>query len=98
MLRINPAMLPRLNELEADLQVRRDRASAEGWRGEIEGIDLTLRLLREKQAAAERIHAHSRVVDLGMPSIAQGAEGGGSSKRLRSSASLDLEPQAQSGR
>jgi hypothetical protein len=55
MLRINPAMLPRLSELETDLQARRDQASADGWLGEIEGIDLTLRLLREKQAAAERL-------------------------------------------
>jgi hypothetical protein len=70
MLRINPAMLPRLSELENDLETRRNRASAEGWLGEIEGIDLTLRLLREKQAAAERIGAHSTrdVVHLGMPS------------------------------
>ncbi|MER7244669.1 tyrosine-type recombinase/integrase [Kribbella sp. NPDC000426] len=73
LLRIKPAMLPRLAELETDLQTRRDRASAEGWLGEIEGIDLTLRLLREKQASAERINADSgarSVVDLGMPSTA----------------------------
>lgn len=69
MLRINPAMLPRVAELETDLLARRDRASAEGWLGEIEGIDLTLRLLREKQATAERIQAtsDSAVVDLGLP-------------------------------
>jgi hypothetical protein len=75
MLRINPAMLPRLSELETDLQVRRDRASAEGWLGEIEGIDLTLRMLREKQAAAERLATSgtSGVVDLGMPGVADGA-------------------------
>ena len=73
MLRINPAMLPRLAELETDLETRRDRASAEGWLGEIEGIDLTLRLLRDKQATAERISTDSAtggVIDLGMPSIA----------------------------
>jgi hypothetical protein len=73
MLRINPATLPRLAELETDLETGRDRASAEGWLGEIEGIDLTLRLLREKQATAERISADSAtggVIDLGMPSIA----------------------------
>jgi hypothetical protein len=66
-------MLPRLTELEADLLERRDRAAAEGWLGEIEGIDHTLRLLREKHASAERILANSApssVVDLGMPRIA----------------------------
>ena len=72
MLRVNPGMLPRLDELETDLQARRERASAEGWLGEIEGIDLTLQLLREKQATAQRVRANaasSGVVDLGMPSV-----------------------------
>jgi hypothetical protein len=41
MLHVNPKMLPRLDELEADLLTRRTRAEAEGWRGELEGIDLT---------------------------------------------------------
>jgi hypothetical protein len=48
-----------------------------GWLGEIEGIDLTLRLLREKQAAAERLTASGApncVVDLSMPGIAAGAK------------------------
>jgi hypothetical protein len=84
MLRINPAMLTRLAELETDLQTRRDRASAEGWLGEIEGIDLTLRLLREKQATAERIsadNATSGVIDLGMPSIAARSTPMGSSSQ-----------------
>jgi hypothetical protein len=42
MLSINPKMLPRLEELEEDLIARRKRAVAEDWRGEVEGIDLTL--------------------------------------------------------
>jgi hypothetical protein len=42
MLHVNPKMLARLDELEADLLNRRARAEAEGWIGEIEGIDLTL--------------------------------------------------------
>jgi site-specific recombinase XerD len=54
MLQINPAMLPRLEAIDVDLQRRRDRALAEGWLGEIEGIDLTRHLLREKQDAARR--------------------------------------------
>ncbi|MFF3069992.1 hypothetical protein ACFVSN_29535 [Kitasatospora sp. NPDC057904] len=43
MLNVNPKMLGRLNELETDLLTRRERAEAEGWFGEIEGLDLTLR-------------------------------------------------------
>lgn len=41
MININPKMLPRLDEIEADLLARQARAEAEGWLGEIEGIDLT---------------------------------------------------------
>lgn len=62
-------MLPRLDELEEDLKARRRRAQEEGWRGEIEGLDLTLTFLRGKRAQTQRM---MRVgdpghIDLGMP-------------------------------
>jgi hypothetical protein len=41
MLQVEPAMLPRLDVLEADLLGRRTRAEQERWFGEIEGLDLT---------------------------------------------------------
>jgi hypothetical protein len=66
MLNVNPKMIGRLNELEADLLARRERAHAEGWSGEIEGIDLTLSLLRAKRDATARLVRKS-VVDLGIP-------------------------------
>jgi hypothetical protein len=47
-------MLPRLDELEADLLARRKRATDEGWRGEVEGLDLTLTFLRGKRGQASR--------------------------------------------
>ncbi|WP_328522893.1 hypothetical protein [Kribbella sp. NBC_00359] len=56
-------MLRRLDELEADLVQRRDHATLNGWKGEIEGIDLTLTFLRSK-----RTQTH-RAVSLGMPTI-----------------------------
>jgi integrase len=68
MLHINPKMLPRLQELEEDLHLRRRRAVAEGWLGEIEGIDLTLRFLSDKHEQADRLTKITRQVDLGMPS------------------------------
>jgi hypothetical protein len=68
MLSINPRMLPRLDELEADLITRRQRAADEGWRGEIEGIDLTLTFLRGKRAQAQRAAATGPVA-LGMPAV-----------------------------
>lgn len=68
MLSINPKMLPRLDELEADHLARRQRATDEGWRGEVEGLDLTLRFLRSKRAQAHRAAGMDRV-DLGMPAV-----------------------------
>ena len=68
MLSINPKMLPRLDELEADLIDRRQRAADEGWHGEIEGIDLTLTFLRSKRDQAQRAAA-TGPVSLGLPIV-----------------------------
>jgi hypothetical protein len=38
MLHVNPTMSSRLEELEQDLQQRRDRAAAEGWLGRVLGV------------------------------------------------------------
>jgi site-specific recombinase XerC len=69
MLHVNPKMIYRLDEIEEDLEVRRERAIAEGWRGEIEGIDLTLRFLRDKREESQRLSTTTREVSLGMPTI-----------------------------
>ncbi|MEV0537554.1 hypothetical protein [Kitasatospora sp. NPDC050463] len=62
MLHVNPKMLPRLDELEQDLPGRRQRAEAEGWIGEIEGIDLP-----SPSFAASNRRIHRAVIDLGIP-------------------------------
>ncbi|MEV6424907.1 tyrosine-type recombinase/integrase [Streptomyces sp. NPDC051662] len=49
---INPKMPARLHELEEDLTARRKRAIEEDWRGEVEGLDLTLTFLRGKREQA----------------------------------------------
>ena len=49
MLHVNPKMLARLDELEADLIARREKAQTEGWVGEMEGINITLTFLRDKR-------------------------------------------------
>jgi hypothetical protein len=68
MLSINPKMLPRLDELEADLLARRQRAITEDWRGEVEGIELTLTFLRAKRNQAQRSMSLAvGSVDLGIP-------------------------------
>jgi hypothetical protein len=61
-------MLPRLDEIEGDLLTRRVRAEAEGWLGEIEGIDLTLSFLRQKRDQTRRL-ARVAPGDLGMPGV-----------------------------
>jgi hypothetical protein len=61
-------MLPRLDEIEADLNARRDHAESEGWRGEIEGIDVTRDHLRFKRDRAQRI-SPTAPVTLPMPMI-----------------------------
>jgi hypothetical protein len=66
MLNINPKMLPRLDEIEDDLQARRSRAGHEGWLGEVEGLDLTLTFLRQKREQTKRL-THLAPVDLGIP-------------------------------
>ena len=61
-------MLHRLDEIGSDLLARRERAEAERWRGEIEGIDLTLSFLRSKRTHTQRF---TRRVQLGLPSSRQ---------------------------
>ncbi|MCA4135651.1 hypothetical protein [Arthrobacter sp. M4] len=67
MLQVDPKMQPRLLVLRTDLQQRRDRAVTEGWRGEIEGIDLTLRLLEEEIRQTTTVA--NGPVALGMPAL-----------------------------
>lgn len=68
MLHIDPKMLNRLQEIETDLLARRARAEAEGWVGEIEGIELTLTYLNGKRAEARRLNRITPV-SLGMPNM-----------------------------
>ena len=67
MLQVDPKMLPRLDELETDLLDRRSRAEQGGWLGEIDGLDLTLNLLRQKRDETRRMLRRS--TDLGMPRL-----------------------------
>lgn len=55
MLHVEPRMILRLDELEADLIARRERAENEGWSGEVDGLDLTLGHLRDKRGRAMRL-------------------------------------------
>ncbi|MEG8184204.1 site-specific integrase [Nocardia terpenica] len=68
-LHVNPKMVFRLDELEADLEARRWRAAEDNWLGEIEGIDRTLACLRDKRADAARLTSITRNVSLGLPAV-----------------------------
>lgn len=70
MLQVSPKMIDRLDELEHDLLARRQRAEDENWRGEIEGLDLTLNFLRTKREEAHRL-ARRPLIQLGIPQPAQ---------------------------
>jgi hypothetical protein len=68
MLRVDPKLLSRLEQNETDLLARRVRAEAEGWLGELEGIELTLTFLNDKRNEADRM-LHRAPVSLGMPTL-----------------------------
>ncbi len=70
MLHVDPVMLDRIDEIDADLIARRDQAETEGWLGELEGIDLTRRFLQEKRADARR-RTTLIPVNLGIPTRRQ---------------------------
>lgn len=65
MLHVDPRMIHRLNDIETDLEQRRQQAHEEGWLGEIEGINLTLAFLRRKRDEASRLV--DRTTALGTP-------------------------------
>jgi hypothetical protein len=93
-------MLPRLDEIEDDLQARRSRAAHEGWLGEVEGLDVTLAFLRQKREESRRL---SRIapVDLGIPGIpaqrACGRDGWSGARRSAPTTRLPLSTVVQSG-
>jgi hypothetical protein len=70
-LRVDPKMLDRLDEIHDDLLTRRAHAETQGWLGELEGLDLTLRFLADKRAETLRLTQlnPAGVTTLGMPTI-----------------------------
>ncbi|WP_093662767.1 recombinase [Streptomyces radiopugnans] len=68
MLHVNPKMLGRLEELEADLLARLQRAEGESWLGEAEGINLTLTFLCVKREETQR-QVRRPPVHLGFPQL-----------------------------
>jgi hypothetical protein len=63
--------MPRLLEIIDNLRARLDEAHAQGWLGEVEGIQVSLEGARQKldQMKAAQAHAARPVVSLGLPVI-----------------------------
>jgi len=69
MLRVDPAQRRRLEEIIRNLTDRIDEARANGWLGEVQGIQISLEAARSKLASLDRL-ARNRPrtsVNLGMP-------------------------------
>jgi hypothetical protein len=60
--------MPRLLEIIDNLQARLDEAHAQGWLGEIEGIQVSLEGARQKLNQMKEAQARP-VISLGLPAI-----------------------------
>ncbi|GAA1807817.1 hypothetical protein [Actinomadura chokoriensis] len=67
MLRVDPSQRRRLAEILANLDARIDEATAHGWLGGVEGLQISLQAAKDKMAGLDRIARHK--VQFGMPTI-----------------------------
>jgi integrase len=68
MLRPDPAQQDRLEEIIANLHARLKEAHAQGWQGEIEGLEISIGAADQKLASMRRSRTST---DLGMPALPQ---------------------------
>jgi hypothetical protein len=57
MLRMDPAQLPRLIQIEQNTRTLLREAREQGWEGEVHGLEETLHHIGEKKAQGERTMA-----------------------------------------
>ena len=72
LLRVDPRARPRLVTIIENLRARIDEARANGWLGEIQGLQISLDAAKRKLASLDRSierNRHTRPTDLGMPII-----------------------------
>jgi integrase/ribosomal protein S28E/S33 len=67
----DPAQRDRLAEIRDNLIARIAEAEQKGWRGEVEGLQVSLAGAREKLAQIDRNHRGPAAVDLGIPAFPQ---------------------------
>ncbi|MET7729546.1 tyrosine-type recombinase/integrase [Streptomyces mirabilis] len=71
LLRPDPAQHHRLAEVRDNLLARIAEAEHEGWRGEVEGLRVSLAGAEQKLAQAEQIATRHTTIDLGMPDFSR---------------------------
>jgi hypothetical protein len=65
----DPAQRPRIAEIRDNLIGRIAEAEREGWRGEAEGLKISLAGARDKLAQIDRHTSSGTTVNIGMPSM-----------------------------
>jgi len=63
----DPAQRPRIAEIHGNLIARIAEAEREGWRGEAEGLKISLAGARDKLAQIDRRTSSATPVNIGMP-------------------------------
>jgi hypothetical protein len=71
LLRVDPAQMPRLEEIHANLVDRLREAKEQGWLGEVAAIETTIAAADQKLVTMRTQMAQRTTANLGMPSIAQ---------------------------
>jgi len=71
MLRPDPAQRPRLVEIRDNLNARIAEAHREGWLGEVEGLQVSLRGAEDKIAQLDATAKRRTTINLGMPAFGQ---------------------------
>ena len=74
LLQVDPAQLPRLEEIHANLGDRLQEAKEQGWLGEVAAIETTLAAAAQKLRAMSERTTRGATVNLGMPEV-HGAAG-----------------------
>ena len=69
LLRVDPAQIPRLEEIQANLGDRLQEAREQGWLGEVAAIETTLAAAAQKLAAMRGLTARNTTVHLGIPDV-----------------------------
>ncbi len=69
LLRVDPAQIPRLEEIHANLGDRLQEAKDQGWLGEVAAIETTLGAAGQKLAAMRDLTTRRTSIHLGMPDV-----------------------------